>query len=418
MAKVPLHHLAFVCEQPGRSGSRSLRCMANDASGDVDDGYGAVADEFRRNFADRKELGAALAVVRNGKLVVDLWGGHRDRRRQHPWERDTLVTVWSTTKGMSATAMAVAHSRGLFDLDEPVATYWPDFAQRGKAEITVRQLLQHEAGLAVIDTPLTIDTIADPDRLGEILAAQAPGWTPGTAHGYHAQSLGWYESQLLRRVDPSGRTIGRFFADEVADPLGVEFHIGLPASVDLARVATFVGGRKAAMLLHLHTVPWAVTRRMLNPRSATFKAFTNPKALLKLPDINNRRLLEIELPSVNGTGTARALATVYGELAAGGKRLGVTAETLAEIKQPQPAGPDLIFGVESAFRFGFMKAFPILEFGTSPAAFGHTGSGGSFAYADPAAGLGYAYVMNRAGYSLPTDPREVALREALTNSLA
>lgn len=391
--------------------------MAIDVNGHVDDGYGPVADEFRRNFAERNELGAALAVVHNGKLVVDLWGGHRDKRRQHPWEHDTIVTVWSTTKGMSATAMAVAHSRGLFSLDEPVATYWPEFAQGAKAAITVRQLLQHEAGLAVIDTPLTIDTVADPERLGEILAAQAPGWTPGTERGYHAQSLGWYESQLLRRVDPGGRTIGRFFADEVADPLGVEFHIGLPATVDLNRVATFVGGRKAAMLLHLREIPWAVTRRMLNPRSATFKAFTNPKALTKLPDINTRRMLEIELPSVNGTGTARALATVYGELAIGGDRLGVTAETMAEIEQPQPAAPDLIFGIESAFRFGFMKPFPILEFGTSPAAFGHTGSGGSFAYADPATGIGYAYVMNRAGYGLPTDRREIALRAALTTSL-
>lgn len=230
-----------------------------------------------------------------GELVVDLWGGHRDKRRQHPWSEDTLVTVWSTTKGMSATAMAVAHSRGLFELDAQVAQYWPEFAQHGKDTVTVRQLLQHEAGLAVIDTPLDIDTIADADRLGEILAAQAPGWRPGTARGYHAQSLGWYESQLLRRVDPAGRTIGRYFADEVASPLGVDFHIGLPASLDHDRVATFVGGRKPAMLLHMREIPWAVTRRMLNPTSATFKAFTNPKALTRLPDIKKPRMLEIEL---------------------------------------------------------------------------------------------------------------------------
>ncbi|MEO7430186.1 MAG: serine hydrolase domain-containing protein [Acidimicrobiales bacterium] len=377
-----------------------------------------MADTFRANFTERNELGAALAVMQNGELVVDIWGGHRDRARKRPWERDTLVTVWSTTKGMSATAMAVAHSRGLFDLDTPVAAYWPDFAQAGKEAITVRQLLEHEAGLAVIDTRLDVDTIADADRLGEILAAQAPGWAPGTARGYHAQSLGWYESQLLRRVDPAGRTIGRFFADEVAEPLGVEFHIGLPATIDLERVATFVGGRKAAMLLHIREIPGPVLRRMLNPRSATYKAFTNPKAITKLPDINNRRMLEVELPSVNGTGTARALATIYGALASGGERLGIAPETMTEIERPQPARPDLIFGIESAFRFGFMKAFPILDFGTSPRAFGHSGSGGSFAYADPASGVGYAYVMNRNGYGLPTDPREIVLREAVTASIS
>ena len=383
--------------------------------GEVASGYEAVADAFRANFADRKELGAAISVVRDGEVVVDLWGGHRDRKRTMPWQRDTLVTVWSTTKGMAATAMVVAHSRGLFDLEAPVARYWPEFAQAGKEEVTVRQILEHEAGLPVIDTPLDIDTIAHPDRFGEILAAQAPKWAPGSAHGYHAQSLGWYESQLLRRVDPDGRTIGQFFADEVAARLGVEFYVGLPASVSQDRIATFVGGRRLAMALHAHEVPWPVLRRMMNPRSMTFKAFTNPKAITKLPDINTRRLLEVELPSVNGTGTAHSLATVYGDLATGGHRLGVGAATLQELERPKAAGFDQIFGIESAFRFGFMKPFPILPFGSSPRAYGHTGSGGSFAFADPETGTGYAYVMNRNGYSLPTDPREISLREALAS---
>ena len=188
--------------------ARSVRVVTADVHGDADEGFGAVAEEFRRNFAERKELGAACAVVRDGKLVVDLWGGHRDKTRTKPWQRDTLVTVWSTTKGMSATAMAVAHSRGLFELDARVAAYWPTFAESGKEAITVRQLLEHEAGLAVIDQPLDLETVGDPDSLGTVLAAEKPSWTPGSARGYHAHSLGWYESQLLRRVDPSGRTIG------------------------------------------------------------------------------------------------------------------------------------------------------------------------------------------------------------------
>lgn len=389
--------------------------MQDRIHGDVAAGYESVAEAFGENFTERNELGAAIAVVRDGEVVVDLWGGHRDKKRTAPWQRDTLVPVWSTTKGMAATAMAVAHSRGLFDLEATVASYWPEFAQAGKEAITVRQLLEHEAGLPVIDTPLDIGTIADADRFGAILAAQAPKWVPGAAQGYHAQSLGWYESQLLRRVDPSERTIGRFFADEVANPLGVDFCIGLPASVPMDRVATFVGGRKAAMALHAHEVPWPLLRRMMNPRSMTFKAFTNPKAITKLPDINKRELLEVELPSVNGTGTARALAEVYGDLATGGTKLGLTASTVEELERPKAVAFDEIFGIESAFRFGFMKPFPILPFGSSPRAYGHSGSGGSFAFADPDTGTGYAYVMNRNGYSVPTDPREIALRTALAS---
>ena len=210
-----------------------------------------------------------------------------------------------------------------------------------------------------------------------------------------------------------GAPSGPDFVDEVAAQLGVEFYIGLPSSVSRDRVATFVGGSKAGMVLHFRDVPFAVLRRMMNPRSMTFKAFTNPRAITKLADINKPRLLDIELPSVNGTGTARALATIYGDLATGGERLGLRPETVAELERAQLPAPDLIFGIESAFRFGFMKPFPILPFGSSPRACGHTGSGGSFAYADPDTAVGYAYVMNRNGYGLPTDPREIVLRSAL-----
>ena len=195
--------------------------------GDVAEGFGAVADAFKSNFVTRGEVGAAIAVYREGHKLVDLWGGWRDQDRGRRWDAETLVPVFSTTKGMSAAAMAVAHSRGLFQLDEPVASYWPEFAQHGKEGVTVRQLLAHEAGLAVIDQRLDLATIADPEQLGAVLAAQTPKWSPGTAHGYHAQTLGWYESQLLRRVDPARRSIGAFFADEVAAPLSARFFIGL-----------------------------------------------------------------------------------------------------------------------------------------------------------------------------------------------
>src|SRR5262245_9578272 len=209
--------------------------------GDVDEGYGPVFAQFRRNFAERGEIGAACAVYKDGVKVVDLWGGYRNGLTRTPWSPDTLVTMFSTTKGVSSLAVALAHSRGLLDYDEPVATYWPEFASGGKESVTVRQLLSHQAGLAAIDQPLSIADLADLDVVAGALARQVPAWTPGTRQGYHGISLGWYEGELLRRVDPAGRSLGRFFADEVAGPLGLEFHIGLPDTVDPDRVARIHG---------------------------------------------------------------------------------------------------------------------------------------------------------------------------------
>lgn len=382
--------------------------------GDVAAGFGAVADAFRSNFRDRGEVGAAVAVFRDGEKVVDLWGGARDRKRGLRWEADTLVPVFSTTKGMAGTAMAVAHSRGLFQLDEPVSTYWPEFAQNDKEQVTVRQLLAHQAGLAVIDHRLKMETIADPDALGAILAAQAPAWMPGRAHGYHAQTLGWYESQLLRRVDPAGRSIGMFFAEEVASVLDAQFFIGLPDTVPAQRRAVFNAGGRLGAALHAHQMPKRLLLAMLNPRSATARAFMNPRELaMNMACINQPHVLRLEFPSMNGVGEVRAIARVYGSLATGGAELGLARATLDELEAEVPAGPDLIFRLDSAFTMGFMKPFPILPFGTSGRAYGHTGLGGSFGFADPDTGLGYAYAMNRGGYSLPTDPRELALRQAV-----
>lgn len=382
--------------------------------GDVAAGFGRVADEFTRNFRERREIGAAIAVYRDGAKVVDLWGGTSDRRRQRAWRADTMVPVFSTTKGMSAAAMAVAHSRGLFELDEPVCTYWPDFAQHGKQGVTVRQLLAHEAGLAVIDTKLDLAAISDPERLDGILAAQTPRWTPGARHGYHAQTLGWYESALLRKTDPRGRSVGTFFADEVATPLDVDFFIGLPDEIAGARLAVFTGGGRIAAALHAHQMPKPLLLALLDPRSTTAKAFGNPKVLASsMATINRRDVLRLEFPSMNGVGEVRAVAKIYGTLATGGSALGLNQETIDELEAEAPATFDEVFRLDSAFAMGFMKPFPILPFGASTRAYGHSGMGGSFGFADPDNGIGYAYAMNRAGYSLPTDPRETALRNAV-----
>ena len=203
--------------------TRSAEC---EIYGEVEPGFEPVREAFGRNFSERDELGAACCAYVDGRKVVDLWGGVADRESQAPWQKDTLVLVFSTTKGMSALAVALAHSRGLIDYDERVATYWPEFARNGKGNVTVRQLLDHQAGLCAVDEPLGPELLADPGRLAEILAAQRPAWEPGTRQGYHYLTLGLYENELLRRVDPRGRSLGQFLSEEILAPLGEEFYIG------------------------------------------------------------------------------------------------------------------------------------------------------------------------------------------------
>ena len=384
--------------------------------GHVRHGYGPVADAFGRNLAEGREVGAACAVSVGGELVVDLWAGWRDPRRGLPWEEDTLVNVFSTTKGVSSIAVAHAHSRGLFDHDEPVARYWPEFASAGKGRITVRQLLSHQAGLCAIDAPLDLADLADPDLVAAAIDAQRPAWTPGEYHGYHGISLGWYESELLRRVDPARRTIGRYFADEVADPLGLDFHIGLPDAVPQSRVAVLQAPQYATrMLLNLHKLPPAFVRGFVTPGSLTARTFSNPRALGQPLRYNDRAVMRLEVPASNGIGTARAVATAYGDLAVGAPRLGIGAETLAALSEPAQdpvrGRMDLVLRQETRFSLGYCKPWPGFTFG-SPAAFGTPGAGGSFGFADPQIGMGFGYVMNRMDYYLSSDPRELRLREA------
>jgi CubicO group peptidase (beta-lactamase class C family) len=384
--------------------------------GEVEEGYGKVADAFRRNFSERGEIGAACAFYRDGHKVVDLWGGYRDGIEKLPWERDTLVTVFSSTKGMSSTAIPIAHSRGWIDVDERVATYWPEFAQNGKAAITVRQLMSHQAGLAILDRKLDLATVADPDRLATILAAQTPGWEPGTRQGYHAVTLGFYESELLRRVDPQARTLGRFFAEEIADPLDAEFYIGVPAGVGDERIATIHAFAPPEMLLHINDMPTRLLVSMLNPRGTLSRAMRTMSFLLEPGAFNRREVREAELPSVNGTGQIRAMARIYGCLATGGTELGLGPETLRLLEEPgtAPSGKqrDLVVQMNARFSLGYLKPSPGHEFGSSDRAYGTPGGGGSLGFVDPDAGVGYAYGMNRLGFHNPIDPRELAIRAA------
>ena len=390
--------------------------------GAVEAGFGEVADEFRRNFSERGEIGAACAVYRDGAPVVDLWGGYRDGVTKAPWEEDTIVTVFSTTKGVASMAMAVAHSQGIIDYDALVTTHWPEFGENGKAEVTVRQLLSHQAGVCAISEPLGLPELLDLDRLGEIIGRQKPWWAPGTRHGYHGVTLGWYEGELLRRADPQHRTLGRFFADEVATPLGLEFYIGLPSDVPDERRAVIHGYKPPEMLLHLHEFPPKFVFGFLNPRSITYKSFGNPRITGLVNEYNRRDLLSAEIPAANGTGQPRHIAKAYGEFATGGKTLGLRTDTLRALEEP--ARPptdgrmDVVLRVESVFSLGYVKPFPAFEFGTpAKKAFGTPGAGGSFGFADPDVGVGFAYAMNRTGFHLWNDPREKALRDAVYRCL-
>ena len=391
--------------------------------GSVAPGFEEVETEFRKNFRERNELGAACAIYHEGEKVVDLWGGYRDLERRSPWQEDTLVLVYSTTKGLAGMTVALAHSRGLLDFDEKVATYWPEFAQAGKESITVRQLLSHQAGLSGLDRPLDLKTIADPDSLAATIARQKPAWESGTRHGYHGISLGWYEGELIRRVDPQHRSLGRFFQEEIAVPLGLEFYIGLPSKVPASRIAEIKAFRPVQMLLHMNTMPAGMVLALMNPRSLTSRSLNQikDKGIKGPADLNRPEVWGLEMPALGGVGQVRSIAKAYGEFATGGRELGITEATLDALIRP--AAPpsqgirDMVLHVDTTFSLGFIKPFPDFSFGTSEKAFGTPGFGISFGFADPDAQVGFAYAPNRMGFHNWDDPREKALRDALIRCL-
>lgn len=384
-------------------------------------GFEAVKEVFTQNFHQRGEIGAACAVYRHGEKIVDLWGGYKDAKRQEEWQEDTLILVFSTTKGVSSMAMAHAHSNGLFELDAPVAQYWPDFAANGKEAVTVRQLLSHQAGVCAIDEPMDLEILGDNERLFSIIAKQKPAWEPGTRHGYHGVTLGWFESGLLSHADPKGRTVGQYFAEEIAKPLDLEFYIGIPESLDRSRIATLKGYPRWKMLFNLNKLPSKFVKAMLSPSSLTAKAFGNPKVTGIIGEYNKPALQYIEIPAANGIGQVRSIAKAYGEFATGGKTLGIKQETLDILHQPAQAPSegkfDEVLRTNTEFSFGYVKPFEDLNFGSDMKAFGTPGAGGSFAFADPATGIGFAYAMNKAGFYLWDDPREKLLRDAVYDCL-
>jgi CubicO group peptidase (beta-lactamase class C family) len=372
-----------------------------------------VREAFVENFRRRGELGRGCCIDQHGEKVVDLWGGLRDRTSGEPWREDTMTLVHSTTKGLAAMVIALAHSRGWLDYEERVSIYWPEFAQNGKEATTVRQLLAHQAGLFAFDEPVDRAAIADLDRLAGIMARQRPAWPPGERQAYHAISLGFYEGELIRRVDPAHRTLGEVFREEIAGPLGAEFHIRVPESIPASKIAPL---EPPSLWKRLTGMPFPFVLAAMNRRSVLYRSLVaNPGTTFYL-DPERVVARELEAPSGGGVGTARGIARAYGAFAAGGGELGLRAETIEALKAPavppRNGFHDECMRGPVQFSLGFMKPSEGFRFGHD-AAFGHPGAGGSMGYADPVTGIGYGYVTNRMGTSFQGDPRDVALRAAI-----
>jgi CubicO group peptidase (beta-lactamase class C family) len=369
---------------------------------------------FADNFTERGELGGACCAYYGGDKVLDLWGGVRNKQTGEPWQENTMVIVYSATKGLAAMTLAIAHSRGWLDYEERVAHYWPEFAQYGKDRITVRQLLAHQAGLFAFDEPITRATVADLDRLAALLARQKPAWTPGTRQAYHAITLGFYQGELLRRIDPQHRTLGQFFQDEIATPLALDVYIRLPEDIPNSLLATIARPRPIDML---RGFPLRFAFEAMNPRANIVRALRGSE----FPHDDQRIYARnFEVPSGGAIGTARAIAHAYSVFATGGRELGLRKETIDLLAAPAvPASRgfyDECLKGPVQFSLGFMKPSPVWPFG-SPSSFGSPGSGGSLGFADPVMGVGYAYVTSQMGTTLTGDPREVALRNALYSVL-
>ena len=391
-----------------------------EVSGFVADGFEPVRAAFEANFRDHGDLGAGVCVYRDGAPVVDLVGGVTAHGSDDLYRADHLQMVFSTTKGAAAICAHLLAERGQLDLDAPVASYWPEFAANGKADIPVSWLLCHKSGLVDVDRPLTLDDALDWDRVTAALAAAPPIWEPGTQHGYHAVTYGWLVGEIVRRV--SGRTLGRFFADEIAGPLGLEFWIGLPDE-QIPRVVDLVPpGPPPGVHFGSPDDPQpgmiGMLQLLMGPDSLIARALTAPGGAFASETVwNEPAVWQAEIPAANGITNAGSLARMYaatvGEV--DGVRL-LSPATVARAIEPQTEGADAVLIFEIPFGLGFMRDAPFAKFG-SPTAFGHYGAGGSVGFADHEAGIGFGYVMNKMDLGIAGDPRTSALIDALYGCL-
>ncbi|MEU5506487.1 serine hydrolase domain-containing protein [Streptomyces fungicidicus] len=383
-----------------------------DVHGTVAEGFEPVGEAFARNFGTLGDRGAAVAVYRDGRKVVDLWAGVKDVDGTAPWHRDTAQVVRSATKGVAAAVLLLLHQRGELDLDAPVGHYWPGFKAHGKERLLVRHVLNHRAGLPVLDDPLTPAEAADPRRAAEAVAAQAPAWQPGTDHGYHALTYGWLVDELVRRV--TGRGCGEWIASEIAAPLGLDLWVGLPDE-QAHRVGTVgrIEGPEPSGVLRARPKR-SVTDAYADPASLTRRTFA---AITPFPDHNDPAFRAAALPAANGIATADGLARFYASLIGpvDGVRL-LDPATVEAARAEESAGPDRVLVVGTRFGLGYMlhgSASPFL----APGSFGHPGRGGSLGFADPESGIAFGYVTNGFRRTVTADPRAQALIRAVRAAL-
>ena len=395
-------------------------------SGNIRPGFEAVREAFAQNFEKYHEVGASVAVVRNGQYLVDLWGGWADEERTRPWEADTIVNVWSTTKGFVSLGAHMLIDRGQLELDKPVADYWPEFAQAGKGEITVRQLMSHRAGLAGWAEPVTEDLMYDWAKLCEMLAAQEPFWEPDTQSGYHALTFAHLVGELVRRID--GRPIEEFIREEITDPLKADMFIGVQPEDDhrVADLCTTLDAPPPQNPSQVKSEP-EETEADAGEGSASevsqlmLRALGNPFVGPKVA--NSTAWRRGVFPSANGHGNARGIAATYGTIAAGGtfgKIQMFTPEVIERMREEQPTGRDLVIsadGEEMTWGMGYMVNKQ-KWYGPNPRALHHGGYGGSLGFCDPETGIGFGYAMNAMNVStLVKDKRAVVLLKAVYKSL-
>jgi CubicO group peptidase (beta-lactamase class C family) len=382
----------------------------SELAGHCDPRFGAVRDEFERNFLERGEVGASVCVLIGGRSVVDLWGGIADRREQTAWERDTLGVVWSCTKGVVSICAHLLVSRGLLDLDAPVAHYWPEFASAGKETITPRLILSHQAGLPAVREPLPTGGLYDWDFFTQTLADEAPFWVPGTRQGYHAFTFGHLIGELVRRI--TGRSLEVFFREEISGPRGIDFHLGL-TEVAEARVAPTIRPDP----IPSGQPPWRFLQA-LNADPHSLQALITRNTGLRPGEHESREAHAAVLPSQGGIGNARSLAGIYSALSDL-----VHADTLRAMAAVQSASAcDAVLLVGLRFALGFMKSSDNRRALTpgaqdslilSESAFGHAGMGGSLGFADPAAQMAFGYTMNKQGRGVLLNDRGQSLVDAV-----